>query len=695
MTGLLDFPARKAGEPVWEPSSPRRSTMDLLLSCVLTLFLCLWTAVHLNVAPKGSKTRPVLKKILWAVIGVFAPEVVFCIAFDQYMEARWICKQLKDHKAFQAAVGPTVEAAHGHQDVESGASSTRTASSVASSSGNETSGPTTEGVADTMQKNLRERISQAHRQLMRYLFPPGMEQAFFIVMGGYVVEGPKDGGGYRKRFDNSGREVKWWFVRAVLPGDCFTTLTSFGAVCLVQAGPMDLLDVQSVQDRSKADALTKGLVCVQALWLVVQALARRACGLPVTLLELHTIVHVACALAMYALWLRKPQDVRTQHTVTADGVLFMLLTLDCRVRRHDLKKDTRFCFCSDSLESCDHCRAWHDQLVPRDEPGMDPAAFRGAQHKARMALRPREAMIAHNFHLAFTQHRARLALQDPQASDKLPADVVSLAEAAMAVGGDLWRWRGGDRREPTLARDQVGNMIQGPQVSLQKAYMLWKVFDTPIGKALLALNVIYGAVHLTAWNSHFPSDIECLLWRVAGCIIITLPLLGYTAVVQMAFVRRHEDYHDAFSLSDSEISEIYKLGPRSLFPTGPHGHIWDLLSNIMRMTAILISIPVSLFFFIIRMFICCSTSFMMAYDVIAFPFRAITLLKKEGSLWRHYWTLLLYNLMWNASQLTHVLIIFGYAVARAYITVEIFLSIRSLPIGSYKNIPWADYIPHL
>ena len=43
--------------------------------------------------------------------------------------------------------------------------------------------------------------------------------------------------------------------------------------------------------------------------MLVQALARKVEGLPITLLELNTIMHVVCALIMYLLWLKKPQDV--------------------------------------------------------------------------------------------------------------------------------------------------------------------------------------------------------------------------------------------------------------------------------------------------------------------------------------------------------------------------------------------------
>ena len=70
--------------------------MDLLLSCTLTLVICFWKAIHLNISPKGSTSNPLRNKLSWAVIGIVAPEIVLCSALDQYMQARWVCEQLKE-----------------------------------------------------------------------------------------------------------------------------------------------------------------------------------------------------------------------------------------------------------------------------------------------------------------------------------------------------------------------------------------------------------------------------------------------------------------------------------------------------------------------------------------------------------------------------------------------------------------------
>lgn len=43
--------------------------------------------------------------------------------------------------------------------------------------------------------------------------------------------------------------------------------------------------------------------------MMIQTIARKVAGLPVTLLELNTLVHIGCAIILYLLWWCKPQDV--------------------------------------------------------------------------------------------------------------------------------------------------------------------------------------------------------------------------------------------------------------------------------------------------------------------------------------------------------------------------------------------------
>ncbi|KAF1960307.1 hypothetical protein CC80DRAFT_359412, partial [Byssothecium circinans] len=63
----------------WHPEPTFRGTYSILSSCLITMSLCLWTAIHLNI-PEHRKTWWITpqhwRKAKWLLIGLFAPEVV-------------------------------------------------------------------------------------------------------------------------------------------------------------------------------------------------------------------------------------------------------------------------------------------------------------------------------------------------------------------------------------------------------------------------------------------------------------------------------------------------------------------------------------------------------------------------------------------------------------------------------------------
>lgn len=73
----------------WVDQPNNRGTFDIISSCFLTIFLCTWTCLHLNVpASKEGAWRPVLRKSRWMVLTILGPEFAVAFAAGQRANAR-------------------------------------------------------------------------------------------------------------------------------------------------------------------------------------------------------------------------------------------------------------------------------------------------------------------------------------------------------------------------------------------------------------------------------------------------------------------------------------------------------------------------------------------------------------------------------------------------------------------------------
>jgi hypothetical protein len=66
---------------------------------------------------------------------------------------------------------------------------------------------------------------------------------------------------------------------------------------------------KEIRHKGRGDALSKGLVLIQATWFILQCIARKVAHLPITELELVTLAFAALNFVMYALWWYKPLNV--------------------------------------------------------------------------------------------------------------------------------------------------------------------------------------------------------------------------------------------------------------------------------------------------------------------------------------------------------------------------------------------------
>src|SRR5277367_5627045 len=231
-------------EPLYVSNPSGRGTLSLLFSSVSTLFLCAWTAIHLNIFRVGTAWWTRLKcKMILSVICIVAPEVIIFRALVQFMDVRSLCGDRK--KLLES-------------DIEREQATDKTTNSLLSHS--------------HCPVSVRQKRGDKPRDRQWT-----MEHGYFAIMGGVCVN------------------VRDELIVTDKGEEC-TTLTPSGILLLTKYDLMPDLSTTTIRARSKADSLSKLLICIQVSWMLIQTIARKFYGLPVTLLEINTLGQITCAL---------------------------------------------------------------------------------------------------------------------------------------------------------------------------------------------------------------------------------------------------------------------------------------------------------------------------------------------------------------------------------------------------------------
>lgn len=228
---------------------------------------------------------------------------------------------------------------------------------------------------------------------------------FFAVMGGFELKA-KD--------ELIKRDKDGMVMNRILPA---------GLIYLEEMDIFPPVPKASIEAKSKSDGLGKALVCIQVLWMMIQTIARKIEGLPITLLELNTLAHIGCAIILYLTWWSKPQDV-------TDPIII-------------------------DLSRCERCNE-----ILRQRDFMSKCVCSGMINSENLGL-----------------------------------------------------------GETTLSRYETLFFLSG-------------------------LSAIYGGIHLIAWNAHFPSTVEQIMWRFSACIVASSAFLfwGWPLVVTFMWPEHEEPF---------------------------------------------------------------------------------------------------------------------------------------------------------
>ena len=239
----------------WVADPDGRGTVTLLTSCLLTLALCVWSVVYLDIPPRGtSRIQLWLLYTRWSVLTALGPELMVYVAWRQLNSARTLVAEVRKH-----AISRNDKPENGHRP--------------------------------SLSHRDEDPLSQIHE--------------FYAGMGGFV-------------FDlETGCSLE---LAACLPDLRRLTLTPRGAVLLTRCGLLPDVSREEIQDKNKVDHLAKMVVCVQAVWFLIQTSVRASQHLNVTLLEINTLAHVVCALVIYLLWWNKPSMIQEPTYLSGDWV---------------------------------------------------------------------------------------------------------------------------------------------------------------------------------------------------------------------------------------------------------------------------------------------------------------------------------------------------------------------------------------
>ena len=279
------------------------------------------------------------------------------------------------------------------------------------------------------------------------------------------------------------------------------TLTARRLALLAECGHVPDFSAHDIRDKNKADGLAKLLVCIQAGWMIVQVTSRSAAGLATTLLEVHTVAHVVCALVMYVIWWHKPRQVVSPTLLKGDslGPLAMYMFLASRMsgathpgRRFSLKAP------APELQA----------LAYISDPGFsdDTTHDRGGS-----------GGIRGSFRLRGNDHEPT----SPVAEDDVRSKQRQLAAQAVAMYPSLQaRFNPGQQNRTHSPSTQSGpcidKFVQPYAVDWPNAGLLRRTQSLIMGMTLWGASMAYGAIHVAAWDYFFPTYIEQLFWHLSS-----------------------------------------------------------------------------------------------------------------------------------------------------------------------------------
>lgn len=244
------------------------------------------------------------------------------------------------------------------------------------------------------------------------------------------------------------------------------------------------LSAEIISDKSNADGTVKLAALVQVSWFVAQCIMRTAHGLPLSQLESMTISYVPLFAVTYFLWWVKPKDVMTPSIV---DLPLMSAEQMATFEAMAVKKT----FDNEGLEEqISLWIVWH--LTPRVfEKEAEDKMLREAQEKTAKSQALQDAA-----------RKAREEKDGPLAREQEVAQASSSESDIEAAASST----------SVILPKEIVVSHWDPDLYRSKLWPISCLFGSS-----------FGALHLIAWHSAFPTLVEEWLWRASAITsIVTL-----------------------------------------------------------------------------------------------------------------------------------------------------------------------------
>ncbi|THV71660.1 hypothetical protein D6D29_09577 [Aureobasidium pullulans] len=477
----------------WHPESHGRGTFGLLSSCITTLILCVYTAVHLNIPEHGKERQQYFRKIGWVVLGLFAPEIVAWNAWEQYRTALRITQIV--HKAYPPALtSPWYRIFW---------ASCRWAPRRWFSTGVDT---------EEIPLGSLNTDTSAHRH------PWTLTHGFYTAMGGFVIQAKDLGPSY---------------------GTGAFVLSEEGIEFLAKTEPESIPNIpeSEILDKSKVSTLAKTIVCLQTLWFCIQCIARLSQGASISFLELNVLGHCLCAFATYAIWWKKPTDVSQPTSLSvSDGLReYADVVYLFSGRPGALPTFPTVPGMWSSARPVEYIDDDQDDSWTNHDPNLYEAITNKVLLGDLLPSRITEIycfvkeqngrlryILWFQFHSSFWI-RYTLSSHDKKrqsvlgSTDTVPRIIFDLtpAMAERLERTSKSRYR---IEPPKTSSHRIKNWSLSPD-SVRDAIN----FTEPLSFISLSIvALVYGGLHLLAWNAPFNTTVEAILWKISGISVASI-----------------------------------------------------------------------------------------------------------------------------------------------------------------------------